>query len=418
MTHSATPLLDLEAPVPVPNVALTLKGLFKAVPAAIGLIALIPLTIYLSFVVGVHIPQWLEELLAPFLQAINDLFGRGILFAIPTLIAIMFLVTLLHEAGHAIAAVILGWPILEFRVLPFSFKKESHWGLDLSWRFSPGGLVVAEPMPFIRFHDKVKFFALAGPAASFITCAVALFLLFELPGGLPVTVTLLFGLWSLFICIVNVWPVHVRGHELDGYSAFVVARRPHLLAARIASVRLRNQILNGKPLTSANRRWVALAENPGSVTRQSRGGLWLAYVYWLQHGQLDRAADLLEKMLRACNNDDLNFRAVIFAECAVFASLRKNRSAALAWKARTENLYVPEHLRRRLNAFVAWSEGNVSEALREAHLAKNAVQNLDEKSRISHISSWNVWIEELKNAQRKQANSSETILIDDLGGAT
>jgi hypothetical protein len=127
----------------------------------------------------------------------------------------------------------------------------------------------------------VKFFALAGPAASFITCAVALFLSFGLPGGLAVTVTMLFGLWSFFICIVNVWPVQVRGLELDGYSAFVVARRPHLLAARIASIRLRNQILNGKPLPSANRRWVALAENPGSVTRQNRGGLWLAYVYWL-----------------------------------------------------------------------------------------------------------------------------------------
>jgi hypothetical protein len=123
-------------------------------------------------------------------------------------------------------------------------------------------------------------------------------------------------------------------------------------------------------------------------------------------------------MLRACNNDDLNFRGLIFAECAVFASLRKNRSAALAWKARTEDLYVPEHLRRRLNAFVAWSEGNVSEALREAYLAKDAVQNLDEKNRISHISSWNFWIEELKNAQHKQANSSGTVLSDGCGGAT
>jgi hypothetical protein len=72
-----------------------------------------------------------------------------------------------------------------------------------------------------------------------------------------------------------------------------------------------------------------------------------------------------------------------------------------------------------LNAFVAWSGGNHSEALREALLAKDAAQDLDDKTRNDFLSSWSPWIEELKrNNQQEQPDSFEASLIADASAAT
>src|SRR5262249_27101851 len=154
-----------------------------------------------------------------------------------------------------------------------------------------------------------------------------------------------------------------RGLEVDGYSVFMVARNRHALAVRIASVRLRNHILSRKPVSSCNRRWLALVESSGKASQYNKVGLWLAYAYWSDLRQFDRAAGLLEKMLRGCEGDDLLFRALLFAECAVFWSLRGNIEAALAWNARTKDLFIPEYLRRRTNSYVAWVQGDKNAAL-------------------------------------------------------
>jgi len=204
----------------------------------------------------------------------------------------------LHETGHAIAALVLGWPILEFRVLPFSVEKQGDkWAIKVSWKSWPGALVEAKPLPFTRYHFKLRLFALAGPAANLITGAVVVLLCSGSHSALPSAIALLFVLWSFAIGISNVLPVRLSGLESDGYSAFVVSRRRQLLAGRIATFRLREQMLRNKPLNSMNQRWLALAESPRNISLQNRGGIWLAYFYWIEQEQFDRAASLLEKKL-------------------------------------------------------------------------------------------------------------------------
>ncbi|HEX7286424.1 MAG TPA: M50 family metallopeptidase [Candidatus Angelobacter sp.] len=406
MTRSATPILDLESPAPIPEGHLTFKGLLKALPAAIGLIAIAAAILCVVFISGVRIPAWVGSFV-PF-EAIAYLFDHGLILAIASQLGIMFLVTVVHEAGHAVGALALGWQIREFRVLPFSARKDADWKIKVSLNLWPGAFVVAEPLPFAKYHTKLQLFALAGPVANLATGIAASTLRFGSHSTVSFAIAQVFIMWSLAAGLSNLLPVHLHGLELDGYSALVICRRRQPLAARIALVRLKRQVSRGTPLLSLNRRWVALAESTGRASWQNRSGIWLAYYYWLQRLQFDKAAALMEKLLRSCNNDDMNFRALVFSECAVFASLRGNRPAALEWKARSEKLFLPEYLRRRVNSYVAWSGGRYREALQEAIMARDAAQRLDDATRDASLVGWNKWIEEL---EAKADQPGETVPV-------
>jgi len=394
MNRSATPILDLRRPVPLPQDGITLGGLLKAVPAALGLIAIFAFLMVLIFTHESYLPAWLVAFGGSVSRVMDTVFNHGALVAVVVLLGVPFLATVIHEVGHATSAIALGWPVREFRVVPFSIKKgKDGWKLNFSWRLQPTALVVAEPLPFAGYHVKESVFAIGGPAANLLSCAFCIVLD---PGpSVPFlhAVSQFFLAWSGFLGITNLLPFQHKGLELDGYSVFVVTRSRHALAVRIASLRLSGQILRGKPANCLNRRWLALAESSSKVSQYNRASLWLAYSYCCDQKQFDRAAGLLEKMLRGCQSHDVLFRALLFAECAVFSSMQGNSEAAIVWNARTNDLYLPEYLRRRANSYVAWVQGDKAGAMKEALAAREATGKLEATSRDAFLSSWNRWID-------------------------
>lgn len=397
MKRSATPILDLKRPVPLPQGGMTLSGLVKAVPAAFGLIALFALVMFLVFTHQTYIPSWLVTLGGSFGRKMDTIFSNGILVAVVVPLSVPFLATLIHEAGHAAAAVTLRWTVKEFRIVPFSIKNEKDgWKPNVSWKLQPQAMVAAEPPQRTRYHIKQAVFALGGPVANLLSCTLAACLDPGPDAPLGHVICWYFLVWSGLLGIANLLPVHHGGLEFDGYSVFVVARSRQALAVRIASVRLRKHILTTKSWDSFNRRWLALAESSGNLSQYNLLCLWLAYTYWSKENQFDRAAGLLEKMLRGCKAYNLSFRALLFAECAVFWSLRGNSKAALEWNQRTKDLFLPEYLRHRTNSCVAWGQGDKNGALREALAAREAAGHLEPKDRDTFISSWNQWIETIQ----------------------
>jgi hypothetical protein len=231
---------------------------------------------------------------------------------------------------------------------------------------------------------------------------VSVLLMLELMGSstrsLVSAIAVIFVAWSFFTAFSNLLPLRVRDLELDGYIALIVSRNPRKLSVRLAAVKMRNHILNDKALSSMNPRWVALAvdEASGVVSLQSRAGMWIAYLYWVQRRQFDRAAAILERLLRTSADVEMNFKALLFAECAVLAALRGQVCVARTWKERSSELFLPEYVRRRCNSFVAWVEQDLDGAYREAVLAKEAVLKLDDRTQQIFLKSWALWIEELE----------------------
>jgi len=142
MKRSATPILDLQRSVPLPQDGITPGGLLKAVPAALGLIALFALVMVLLFTHQTHIPSWLATLGVSIGGIMETIFSNGVVVAVVVPLGVPFLATLIHEVGHATAALALRWPVKEFRIVPFSLAKaKDGWKLNVSWNLKPQALV-------------------------------------------------------------------------------------------------------------------------------------------------------------------------------------------------------------------------------------------------------------------------------------
>jgi hypothetical protein len=252
MRKSQTPILNLETPPPAPGLRVTARGLLWALPAAIAIIALIPAAIYLQFVLELDAPSWLGPLFRPISDVFTTLFRHGPIVGMALIWLVMFLVGVIHEAGHACAAFLLGWPIFEFRVLPFSFQKHSgNWKLQMNWKASPPGMVVANPAA-VKFHSKVRLYVLAGPVANLATAGLLIPFQFRPETTILSSLLALIAMWSLVTGFLNLLPVNLRGLELDGYVAFVVSRQPKRLAARVSALKMRQHVLSGKPMEAMN----------------------------------------------------------------------------------------------------------------------------------------------------------------------
>jgi hypothetical protein len=101
MARSETPILDLTTAPPAVRAGVSARGLLIALPAAIGVVALIPAAMYLKFVLELDVPPWLGEAFSPISTAIAAVFQDGPLVGIISIWGVMFLGIAVHETGHA-----------------------------------------------------------------------------------------------------------------------------------------------------------------------------------------------------------------------------------------------------------------------------------------------------------------------------
>lgn len=295
MIRSATPIINLEIEPPIPQTGVSLKGLLKAVPVAIGIVLVIPTAIFLQFILKISLPNWWIVDFSRISQAADATFRRGPFLGIAFIWLASFLVILVHEAGHALVVTVAGWKIVEFRAAPFSLRKEdSKWKVHFGWNFWPPGLVLPDSTS-VRFHSKLRLIALAGPFANLATGVLATKVSSVRGESILSTLLIIFGTWSIATGLLNLLPIRIRNLELDGYIALVVCGERRRLSARLAAVKMRQYVLSNKPLELMNQRWVALAEGIEKASLQNIGGMWLAYSYWVERKKFDNAAPILEK---------------------------------------------------------------------------------------------------------------------------
>lgn len=397
MSKSATPILDLEIAPPDSRRDVTIKGLLKALPVGLVIVGLIPAAIFVRFVLWKNPPNWTGTIFAFLAHFLYPLTQLQPLPAMASIWVGIWLVMLIHEAGHASAALILRWRILEFRAAPLSLKKLSgNLKFRVSWRAWPAGLVVADPQP-IRFHSKLRLYALAGCAANFLAFVLIALTRPWWNSSSIAAALMIIEAWSVVMGLLNLLPIHLGNMEVDGYVAFVVSRTRKRLAVRLATLKLRNHILVGKPLEEVNPRWVALAEESGKASLQRIGGLWLAYSYWLEKDDYERAAPILERILAVSGRFAKEVKGVTYSECAVLQSFRKQTTAARTWEDRAKKFSQPGYINHRRSCCLAFMDGDLDRAYKEAELTKTAAMKLEDKAaRDAFLAGWSRWMTEIE----------------------
>ena len=184
--------------------------------------------------------QWLYRLLALvlwaaafviYLTAYRD--EPHVLFAALSFLAGAFVCTLVHEAGHAVAALACGWRIIAFVVRPIAWQIPNRNLVILPRGFEQQfrGWVATVPRQLdAREQAQWRTILAAGPAASLALALIAFFgcwVLSDEPdhAGIALSaVALGLGLQSLQVCAFAILPSATGGVETDG-AQWRAARR-------------------------------------------------------------------------------------------------------------------------------------------------------------------------------------------------
>jgi hypothetical protein len=148
------------------------------------------------------------------------------LFRYAQVLVAFLLVTLIHEAGHAVAAWSVEMKIRAFLVGPFQFRKnDGKWtfSFDLAQTFSAGGATGAV---HTNPHQPIwcdLFMIVAGPLINLATGTIAFCAVFILEPTSPLQtggMLFLFGIYSFLACVTNLIPFRTGNQYSDGAKIY------------------------------------------------------------------------------------------------------------------------------------------------------------------------------------------------------
>jgi hypothetical protein len=142
------------------------------------------------------------------------------LLGIPLWLVGQWLITLLHEAGHALAARACGWRVIVFAVRPFAIRLPDRDIVFLGrrWYTRQSGWVLSVPArPAVATRGRFAIIVAAGPVVCLLL-AVPLLAATTAPGRGAGLIACGFGVLALRSCLFSLLPSTHAGGTSDGQS--------------------------------------------------------------------------------------------------------------------------------------------------------------------------------------------------------
>lgn len=348
-TSSATPILDLLAPLPK-----------QTKNSAVGPY-LLPAVVIATVLAGRN-----YQLLLPLFELwIIGLFAIGI-----------------HELGHVMTGFSLGLRFLSIGIGPVLIKHDSaKWAIEARQGFLDG--VTSMSLDRIcRVRTRLIIFIAAGPAAG-VALGLIAFIGFRAVvnrdhPALSLILVCLVG-YSVLGTAASLIPARYRRYANDGMNMKALLCSKEGTRQILAMYALQMQRRNGIDPFCLNRRWAEVASTAGNVVVDPR---YVAYTAdWNAYQRApsrETAAQLLENCLANSAFLTAGDRDVLIAQAVIFTAWRRNDlKKAQIWFNRVVN---PERLHPliRLSAEAALScaQGQFDAALKRLELGLENVQGL------------------------------------------
>lgn len=338
--------------------------------------------------------SWLLWVLAPlfaFPSTVLGLLGYGLAFVAGNLAAV-----LVHELGHALVGVAVGFRFLSLRISRIEIHKgfrvvryRGTGGGSGGWF---GGWANLLPDRTDRLSLRALAMLAAGPAANLLSAFVILQLPFS--NGL---FGRFFVLFSLILGLVNLVPFRSQAVHSDGARIWMLLRNRGRGERWLAMMRLLPEIVAGAPPDTWPAGFVAKAiavrdDSPDTVTAHS-----IAYSVAFGGHQNDEGARCLEVCLRYSSFAAPPIREALMCDAAIFQARRRRRiDLAEQWRAALPAKTELPGLHQRAEAAILEAGGDVEGALNKLYECGRLVgAHPNPAQREAFFHSLNRWLSEL-----------------------
>jgi hypothetical protein len=301
----------------------------------------------------------------------------GVVGVAVSVLAAFYLMLAIHELGHVVAGLCVGFRFRSYRVGPLLVSRPFR----LSLYRGPGAVVsgVADlsPVATDKLAGRGVAMVLGGPAANFLS-AIVFFLL-----PVPTTVfSACFITCSLVNGVNDLFPFESRLGVSDGRRIGMLLRQRERGERWLALVRLGGEVLDGVLPESLSADFLAKAvavrdESVDTVTAH-------ALAYWAAfHQDKDgEAGQLLETCLGYAGHATPVVREALMSDAAVFQARRRKRAdLAEQWLADIPVTTPRPWLRSRARAAILEARGDIGGASRELEDVEAAIRALPDDSR-------------------------------------
>jgi ribosomal protein S7 len=270
----------------------------------------------------------------------------------------LFVAITLHEFGHAIVGVAVGFRFNSLRIWRVQFDRPFRISRYRGRGTGAGGWASLFPVKQDKLILRTVAMLLAGPGANLLSVA-ALLVLPYVKGRFSAV----FIFWSLIMGLSNLVPFRSRAVISDGGRIFMLLQNRARGERWLAILKLVEELRTGVPYEKMTPGFLAKAvaiedNSPDTVVAHA---LAYAAAFWQRND--DEAARALETCLRHANCAAPTARQSLMSDAAVFqARLRKRVDLAEQWLADIPEKTEYPWLRPRAEAAILEAKDNISGA--------------------------------------------------------
>jgi hypothetical protein len=296
-----------------------------------------------------------------------------VIFVGLSIVLIGFFVTAIHELGHLIVGICVGFRCRSMFLGPLQFNGPFRISLYPDPRAWWHGGVILFPVRQDKLRGRGIAMVFAGPAANLLTgCAV---LLLPLPigffAGCFIVASILAGVVELLL------PLQGPTFVLDGRRILMMLRNRELGERWLALMRLSAETSDGVLPESMSAEFLAKA----IVVRDNSADTVIAHAFaysaaFHQHRNAE-AGQMLETCLRYASYVAPALREALMSDAAVFQARRRQRAdLAEQWLAAMPATTTFPWLRSRVEAAILEAQGDVDGALRKLDESQKAILSI------------------------------------------
>lgn len=300
-----------------------------------------------------------------------DQIGFKIVVVVPLL---SFLVIIVHELGHLILGLCVGFRLSSIRFGPVQISPPFRVSWQRERRSGSAGLVRMLPVQTENLRARAIIFILGGAGANILAGWLTLYA----ASGMVLFKT--FAALSIVIGGANLLPFTNRTHYSDGKRILMLLRNRKQGERWLAVLRLADDLYNGIDPENLSPEFLARVTAFTDDTPDTVSAFAIAFTAAWYRSDAGEAARLLETCLKYSGFSAPMMRQVLQCDAAVFQARKRKRAAvARQWLDDVpENSLMPG-LRLRGEAAILEAEGDIPGALHKLDEYEKTVLTLNDR---------------------------------------